>query len=179
MRGRKPKPAAQQIAEGDPSKRGVHKLDDQLSGEPKPTKGLPGCPRHLSGRARKAWQFWSEELEAMDLDRRPDAMMLEGACVNFARAVEADILCQLEGLTIVQEVRMSAAGDVISIKKKKNPAVSISNEAWKQVRGFCSEFGLSPVSRTRLSIGKEGPPEDDLMKLLMRSRERKGPATVQ
>jgi hypothetical protein len=28
------------------------------------------------------WRFWREELEAMDLDRRPDAMMLEGACVT-------------------------------------------------------------------------------------------------
>lgn len=179
MRGRKPKPTAQQIAEGDPGKHGVHKLDEKLAAEPAATKGLPSCPRHLTGRARQAWKFWAEELEAMDLDRRPDAMMLEGACVNFARAVEADILCQLEGLTIVQEVRMSAAGDVISIKKKKNPAVSISNEAWKQVRGFCSDFGLSPVSRTRLAIGKEGPKEDDLMALLMRPRDRKAPATVQ
>jgi hypothetical protein len=28
------------------------------------------------------WRFWREELEAMDPDRRPDAMMLEGACVT-------------------------------------------------------------------------------------------------
>ena len=79
MRGRKPKTAAQQIAEGDPSKRGVHKLDARLEAEPKATRGLPAPPQHLKGLARKAWRFWSEELEAMNLDCRPDAMMLEGA----------------------------------------------------------------------------------------------------
>jgi hypothetical protein len=58
MKGRKPKPAARQIAEGDPSKRGVHKLDAKLDAEPKATRGLPPCPKHLRGRARTAWRCW-------------------------------------------------------------------------------------------------------------------------
>jgi P27 family predicted phage terminase small subunit len=179
MRGRKPKPTATQIAEGDPRKHGVHKLDDRLASEPAATKGLPECPRHLTGRANHAWKFWAEELAAMDLDRRPDAMMLEGACVNFARAVEADLLVQIEGLVIVQEIKTSKSGEVISIKKKKNPAVDISSKAWSLVRAFCSEFGLTPVSRTRLAIGKEGGKEDDLAALLLQPRVMKPKATVQ
>jgi hypothetical protein len=43
MKGRKPKPAARQIAEGDPSKRGIRKLDGLEEGEPKAIRGLPGC----------------------------------------------------------------------------------------------------------------------------------------
>jgi P27 family predicted phage terminase small subunit len=182
MRGRKPKPAAQQIAEGDPAKRGVHKLDEKLASEPAATKGLPACPRHLDARARAAWKFWAEELEAMDLDRRPDAMMLEGACVNFARAVEADMLVQLEGLVIVQEIKTDKNGQVVTIKKRKNPAIDISNKAWTLVRSFCSEFGLSPVSRTRLAIGKDRDVADDFAKLLSKPREKRpgpaGPPTV-
>ena len=46
-------------------------------------------PEHLQGRAREAWKFWSEELESMDLDRRPDAHMLEGCCVAYDAAVDA------------------------------------------------------------------------------------------
>src|SRR5574337_2001247 len=92
MRGRKPKPITQHIAEGDPSKLGVNKLDERLAKQPKAARGLPICPRHLSGRARAAWNFWKAELEGMKLDCRPDAMMLEGACVNYARAVQADII---------------------------------------------------------------------------------------
>ena len=47
MRGRKPKTAAQQIAEGDPRKRGTRKLSDLLEVEPKAARGLPRCPKHL------------------------------------------------------------------------------------------------------------------------------------
>lgn len=101
-------------------------------------------------------------------------MMLEGACVNFARAVEADIIIQLEGLVIVEDVKTSEDGEIISIRKKKHPAVEISSKAWSLVRAFCSEFGLSPVSRTRLAIGKDSSPkEDDLMSLLTRPRDKK------
>lgn len=183
MRGRKPKPAAKQIADGDPRKHGVHKLDAMAASEPAATKGLPPCPRHLNGRARMAWKFWAEELEAMDLDRRPDAMMLEGACVNFDRAVEADIMVQLEGMVIVTDIKTNKSGEVISIKKRKHPAVEISSKAWSLVRSFCSEFGLSPVSRTRLAIGKDSNQQDDLAAILMQPRAQKGtpagPNTVQ
>jgi len=178
MRGRKPKPTAQQIAEGDPRKHGVHKLEERLAAEPKPTVGLPKCPSHLKGRARAAWRFWKEELEAMDLDRRPDAMMLEGACANYARAVEADRIIARDGIT-VEESTINDDGEVVVLKVKKHPAVDVAARSWSLVRSFCSEFGLSPVSRTRLSIGKEGPQEDDLAALLMRPREpKKPPVTV-
>jgi phage terminase small subunit len=79
MRGRKPKSAASQIAEGDPAKRGKHKLEARLESESKAVRGLPACPQHLKGTARKAWRFWAAELEGMNLDCRPDALMLEGA----------------------------------------------------------------------------------------------------
>jgi P27 family predicted phage terminase small subunit len=174
-RGRKPKPAARQIAEGDPRKRGVHKLDAQLKAEPAATKGLPECPQHLPERARQAWAFWAEELEAMDLDRRPDAMMLEGACVNYDRAVEADLIVQREGLITIQRVVTTKGKTIASTTntKKRHPAIDISMKSWILVQSFCSEFGLSPISRTRLSIGKDAKPEDDLLKLLTQPRHKK------
>jgi phage terminase small subunit len=100
MRGRKPKPTAQQISEGDPRKLGKNKLREKLASEPNASKGLPGCPEHLNGRARAAWTFWCEELGKMNLDCRPDAQMLEGACVNYSRAVQADLQIEREGITV-------------------------------------------------------------------------------
>src|SRR5436305_14436798 len=150
MRGRKPKPIAQQIAEGDPRKRGKRKLEESRAREPKAARGLPDCPEHIEGRARSAWDFWREELIAMNIDSRPDAMMLEGACVGYGRAVEADEMLAKQGLVIAQPI-VDINGQRISVKVKDHPAVAISNAAWRQVRAFCSEFGLSPVSRTRLT----------------------------
>src|SRR5579864_5295043 len=171
MRGRKPKPIAQQIAEGDPRKKGVHKLDEQLSAEPKAMRGLPECPKHLKGRARRAWNFWREELEAMNLDHRPDAIMLEGACVGYARAVDADLLIAQHGIVLAEPIYRE--GVRVGAKARNNPAIATSNAAWKQVRAFCSEFGLSPVSRTRLAIEKADSGEADLTKLLAQPRASK------
>jgi len=179
MRGRKPKPVAQQIAEGDPRKHGVKKLAERLDAEPRPTKGLPECPRHLKGRARFAWNFWVEELAAMNLDRRPDAMMLEGACVNYARAVKADLILDREGL-MFEEWTVAESGEKVLTGLKNHPANRLSNMCWRQVRSFCSEFGLSPVSRTRLTLEKKDAGVDDLMAILSRPRDAKPkPETVQ
>lgn len=161
MRGRKPKPTALQIAEGDPRKRGVNKLAERLEMEPQAKRGFPPCPRHLRGRSRSAWKFWAEELATMNIDCRPDAMMLEGACVGYARAVEADLILAKEGLT-VKESTIGDTGEVIVLKVKKHPAVEVANQAWRQVKAFCSEFGLSPVSRTRLTLEK---PNDELKRI--------------
>jgi P27 family predicted phage terminase small subunit len=170
MLGRKPKPLATQVSEGDPAKRGKNKLQQKLAAEPRATRGLPLCPRHLSGRARAAWNFWRQELEAMNLDAKPDAMMLEGACVNYARAVKADLAIADEGLEI-HETIYSKDGEEMGYKRKVHPLIAVSNQAWNAVRGFCSEFGLSPVSRTRLTIEKPDTGEGDLMEAITAPRE--------
>ena len=177
MVGRKPKTTSQQISAGDPRKIGKRKLQERLEAEPKATRGLAGCPKHVKGRARLAWKFWAEELEAMEIDRRPDSMMLEGTCVMYARAVEADIAIQRDGIT-VQDSTINKAGEVVVLNSKPHPAIAISNTAWTQLRSFCSEFGLSPVSRTRLSLN---PAEkvDDLAMLLSKPRQQRQGDSVQ
>lgn len=170
-RGRKPKPLSQQVAEGDPRMRGKRKIAAKLNAEPDAKRGLPACPRHLKGRARAAWNFWAEELGQMNLDRRPDSMMLEGACVSYGRAVAADLILDRDGLIVEESVVDKDSGERVVLKVRKHPAVEISNRSWMLVKGFCSEFGLSPVSRTRLAVEKpENQRGQDLAELLSRPR---------
>lgn len=171
MRGRKPKPNAQQIAEGDPRKRGVNKLQERLEAEPKAVSGYPPCPEHLTGIARDTWHFLAEQIEIMGLDKRPDAMMLEGACVNYARAVIADQQIAREGITFTESTVDEESGEVVPLKARVNPAVTISNQAWQNLRSFGSEFGLSPASRTRLTIEKKDDAETDLAAALLAPRQ--------
>lgn len=180
MRGRKPKPTSQQIAAGDPRKKGKRKLQEALESEVQAKRGLPDCPRHLRGRARHCWKFWNEELVAMNLDCRPDAMMLEGACVNYARAVTADLLIEKQGMVMEEPIVDRDTGDQIGVKMKNHPAIAISNQAWRQVRAFCSEFGLSPVARQRIKIEKDDKAgTEDLAELLSRPRAPRPPVTLQ
>ena len=177
MKGRKPKPTRRHITEGDPSKFGKSKLREKLDAEPKAASGLPRCPTHLRGRARAAWNFWAKQLELMDLDSMPDAQMLEGACVGYERAVKADLILQKDGL-IVEENRV-VKGELVVLKRRAHPAVNVSRVAWNQVRAFCSEFGLSPVSRTRLAIEKPEGGDSDLMTLLTAPRAPRNTAILQ
>lgn len=171
MTGRKPKTAAQQIAEGDPRKRGPHKLQDMLNAEPPATKGLPSCPDHLHDLAREAWEFWSEELGKMDLDCRCDAPMLAGACWNYHRAIQAELQLDQEGMTVAESVWDEKSGEKIVLKIKSHPANSIRARAWALVARFCSEFGLSPVSRTRLAVDRK-PKLQDLSEILSKPRDQ-------
>lgn len=166
MKGRKPKPIGQQIAEGDPAKRGKNKLREALAELPSPQRGYPPCPGHLPPLARSTWNFLAAQIEIMGQDHQPDALMLEGACVNYARAVKADQAIERDGITIELSTIDEDSGERILLGMKANPACSISDKAWKLVRSFCSEFGLSPTALTRLKIEKPDNPEEDLAKLL-------------
>jgi P27 family predicted phage terminase small subunit len=173
MTGRPPKPTEQQIAEGDPRKHGVHKLEQRLETEPNAARGLPKCPAHLKGRARRAWNFWSEELVFMNLDCRPDAHMLEGACVAYEAAVDSYETIQKQGRLVAKRILDPETNKLMVVNVKPHPSVAQGNAAWTLMKAFCSEFGLSPVSRTRLTIEKPAANDADLMEILSRPRERK------
>lgn len=173
MRGRKPKTAARQIAEGDPRKRGVHKLDGMLEAEPRATRGLPECPQHLKGMARKAWRFWAAELEGMSLDCRPDAMMLEGACVSYQTYVELYELIETQGKLVAKKERNPQTGQMEVVDVRPHPGLHIRDRSLMLMKAFCSEFGLSPVSRARLFVERREADGDDLMALLTQPRERR------
>jgi P27 family predicted phage terminase small subunit len=62
----------------------------------------------------------------------------------------------------------SKTGEVRAVT---NQAIAISNAAWKNVKAFCSEFGLSPASRTRLTLEKRDETQEELMDLLSSPRK--------
>lgn len=173
MRGRKPKPTALQIAEGDPRKHGVHKLEERLKAEPPGTRGLPRCPAHLKGEARKAWRMWCEELERMNLDCRPDAPMLAGACLAYATVIECEEAIQKQGRFIPRRALDPATKKLVVVGLKSHPAVAQMHAALMIQRAFCSEFGLTPVSRTRFANDKPADNDDELLEILSRPREAK------
>jgi len=171
MRGRKSKPAHQQLAEGDPRKRGVHKLVARAEAEPRAARGLPPCPKHLQGVARKAWRFWAAELEDMGVDARADAMMLEGACVSYQTYIAMHAKVADQGELVARKERNPKTGQMEVVDVRAHPGLAIRDRALMQMRAFCCEFGLSPVSRARLSVERsERDADADLMAILTQPR---------
>ena len=167
--GQRPKPTAIQIVEGDPRRLGKNKLLEKQAREPKPADGLPKCPEHLKGYARGAWNRWRKQLQAMDLDRAPDAQALECACQAYQDVAECYKMITKQGRVLPRRAR-DGAGNWVVVGLMTHPAVRQRNQAMMIMKAFCDEFGLTPAARTRLSVEPIDDEEDDLWKLLSQPR---------
>lgn len=134
MKGRRPKPTAMKIANNNPGKRPLNKK------EPKPGKEAPMCPDHLDAEARREWFRIVPQLQAMNLAFRVDSAALAVYCQAYSRWTAAEIKI---GADLIVKVNGTP---------QPNPYLSISNRAVEIMRKFLVEFGLTPASRSRLTV---------------------------
>lgn len=116
----------------------------------KPPEGAPPCPSHLAGAALELWRFLVGHMSASGVVTSVDGVALEGFCVAYARAVEADKAIKKKGLIVKTPYGQQYA----------NPALKVSKDAWAQVDTFGSKLGLSPAARRSISV-PEKPKEPD------------------
>jgi P27 family predicted phage terminase small subunit len=140
MAGRKPKPTALKELQGNPGKRALNRS------EPKPTSKRPSAPSFLNGEAKKEWNRMVRLLFALKLVTEVDRAALAAYCQAWARWIEAEAGIRDEGMVITTE-----KGNLI-----QSPYVGIANQSMKQMRAFLVEFGMTPSSRSRVSV-----PTDD------------------
>ena len=86
QRGRKPKPTALKMLEGNPGGRPLN------TKEPKPEKKAPRCPSWLEDEAKKEWKRMAKVLENMGLLTEMDMAAFAGYCQAYARWKEACLL---------------------------------------------------------------------------------------
>ena len=144
MKGRKAKPISLKRLEGNPGK---HRLPTEAE-EVIIAPGAPELPNWLDAEAKAEWRRVVPELTAVGLLGKVDRAALAGYCQSWARWKQAEDALNKHGLT--QRVGKTTAS---------RPEVSIAVKYMNQVRAFCSEFGLTPSSRARMSVpGKKNPP---------------------
>jgi P27 family predicted phage terminase small subunit len=97
------------------------------------------------------------ELERLNLLTMIDDATLEGACLNYARALQARSMVNKQGLTII-----TTNGFVLP-----HPAVAIERNSWAAWLRFASTFGLTPASRSSIHIkmaeGKSTDNDEDFL----------------
>ena len=143
MAGRKPKPTEVKMLTGNPGKRKLPELTPQLP------PGAPDAPDSVQADAiaLQEWHRIVPELVRLNLLSVADMGALAGYCQAFSLWQQASASVQSDGILL--------SGP---LGKRKNPAVGIMLDAWKQVRAFASEFGLSPASRSKVShVSSENP----------------------
>ena len=153
IRGRKTKPTALKVLEGNHGKR---PLNDR---EPVPPKATLKCHAWLLPEAKKEWKRLAPALEAMGVLTMADLTAFEGYCQAYARWKEAEAFITQHG-----SIFQTPSGYVQQV-----PQVSIAQQNLKIMQSFCSEFGLTPATRARIIAGtgsEDGASEDPMERLL-------------
>ncbi len=157
MKGRKPKPTALKILEGNPGRRPLNPA------EPAPAAGArpPNCPRHLDPDARREWRRLARQLHGLGLITQVDRSALAAYCQAWSRWIAAEKIIAADGLTVTTD-----KGNLI-----QHPAVGIANKALDLMLKFGVEFGLTPSSRSRLQVAP--PAEADPFEVFTARRKKK------
>ena len=156
QRGPAPQPTKLRLLRGNPGKRPINKR------EPNPEAGEPPCPTWLDANAKKEWTRITKELESLGLLTRCDMAALAGYCVAFARVQECAKVIKKHGATYETETGYF----------RERPEVGMEQKYLALMKQYLAEFGLSPSSRSRISV-PEKPQVDPFEEFLKRGKKEK------
>ena len=150
-RGRKPKPVALKLIQGNPGKRKLN------TSEPKYERPSNlECPDWLGDYGREMWGRVAHLLHDQGVLRVTDIQVLEAYCDAYDQFRKAQIAVNDDGVLMEQDGRTV-----------KNPAIAIVREASAAMMSFGATLGLDPMNRQRI-VGsspnhREGNPFSDLI----------------
>ena len=129
---------------------GTLRDDRHPANEPEfePLAKAPRCPTKLTGEARKVWKHLGGLLAGTRVLTEVDLHGLEAYCVIYARWVDAEANLAKYG------VMMSDDGKLFP-----SPYLRIAEDSLKQMRSWMMEFGITPASRSRVSVDKKATPD--------------------
>lgn len=143
--GRKPKATKVKKLEGNPGKRPLNENEPT----PRELTGVPPCPMHLTGWARKEWHRVAEELTLCHILSKLELSLLEMYCEAIGRFHDAQAALKKIDISKLAE------GDV-SQKQTVRILLGMIREANVTAKAIGSELGITPSSRTRLGDGGSG-----------------------
>ena len=139
MPGRKKKPLAQDIAEGNPG----HKTKAQLNlDQPTPELELLKPPNYLSARGKKFFKQYAKTLYENGLLTSLDSTTLETLSELYGQWIEVRLKLRKEKITV-----KGSRGQMV-----ENPLIALSIKLADQINKIAGDFGMSPVARTRIKL---------------------------
>ena len=105
--------------------------------------------------ASSMWRTIVKDLLSRKILKVTDLHNIEMFCIAYNNLREAQLEVALNGVTI--ETAMG---------RSKNPAITVVNEASKQMAQFGSMLGLDPASRARLNPGGGKPKKNSFAEVL-------------
>ena len=147
-RGRKKKPTAIRLLEGNLGHVPINPAEPKFTGR-------PICPMWLTPVAKTEWKRIVPKLIKLGVATEADQSALVGYCEAYARMREAAKDIQKRGVAM-----KNGNGTPI-----RNPAAGVFNDAVGTMMRIACEFGMTPASRTKIR-GKVIEDKSDLEKFM-------------
>ena len=121
---------------------GTYRTDRDGKNEPDPEVQIPRKPTWMKGEAAKEWKRITPQLAELGLISELDLVALTAYCSNWALFIECEQTILERGLTF----------ETPNGHTQQRPEVSIRRQALEQAKSFLTEFGLTPASRSKISL---------------------------
>ncbi len=159
MAGRRPKPTELKLVTGNRGNRPLNK------NEPKPPTDIPRMPAHLPPRAKAVWKRLCKLLSDMGVLTLADALALERLCDIYAEIIELRKDIDENGRTY-ESIKplddIDGPDSMVQKLIKPNPAVGMLADADRRFKGYLTEFGLTPASRSKIQLSNsDGKKKED------------------
>ena len=138
-----PKPTRLKILTGNRGKRPLNESEP----DPPPVKNIRPPSTLTDKKARREWYKIAPILKDIGVLSEIDVMALAAYCQVYSRWIEAEENVRKLGMII----KTKTGYPVI------NPYLAVANTCLKQMRGYLSEFGMTPASRSRVTADKQKP----------------------
>lgn len=142
---RKPIPTNLKLLRGNPGKRPITKDEPRIAVE------IPRPPLHMTKDEKKIFRKIAKQLAAARVITQLDSNALMLYCTAYVRWVQANKMIEQDGYLI----------DSPNGYAMPSPWLSISNKSFEQMRQIMTEFGMTPSSRTKVTVLPEQKKQSD------------------
>lgn len=141
---------------------GTYRPDRAAPNEPTPEPSAPSCPSWLGREAKREWRRIVPELEKLGLISEVDRAALAAYCSAYGEWHAAEAEIKKHGRT-----QINMMSGLVSAR----PEVAMRAKALAEMRALLAEFGMTPSSRSRISV-PEKPDEgrNDFLDALRRGK---------
>lgn len=107
----------------------------------------PVAPAWLPSEAQAEWERVVPELQRLELLKPIDGAGLAAYCMAWDRFVTSSQIVAREGM-VLHDDKLG--------RSQRHPALLTAEAASKELRAWCSEFGLTPSAEARVTSPKGG-----------------------
>ena len=144
-----PTPSVIKLIQGYPGKRGKNKSEPK----PKVPARVPSAPPYLGEIAVEEWQRIAKPLHDLGLLTELDITTLAAYCDAFEDWVTAK-----KHLDKWNKLHLDSKNIIFSAKSKvskPHPYLAMRDNARRDLFRFAAEFGMTPSTRTRISVPRK------------------------